>query len=184
MNSKKGRDEEVKAAYYKPADSDSCTKPNHVHPRFSVDQEDENPRISVPKIPKIYIPSVIIPPASMSKEIGKIHREVNGEVKSNTKSSPILRPRAVISSPDNDEMIGTINRNKEKKGTRASKSHVQTPTRHSPQCKNIQTKDHTDTEKPKDGTPRVRISQPASKGSAKNISFERGISRGSRTRAD
>lgn len=50
------------------------------------------------KIPKIYIPSVLMS-ESESKEITKRIRGADIEVKPKTKASPILRPRAVVSSP-------------------------------------------------------------------------------------
>lgn len=50
------------------------------------------------KIPKIYIPSVVMS-ESKSIEMNKRIRGTDIEAKQKTKASPILRPRAVVSSP-------------------------------------------------------------------------------------
>lgn len=52
----------------------------------------------VAKIPKIYIPSVVMS-ESEPTEMNKPIRGADIEVKQKPKASPIFRPRAVVSSP-------------------------------------------------------------------------------------
>lgn len=65
---------------------------------WSENNQEDDFQIYVAKIPKIYIPSVLMS-ESESKEMNKRIRGADIEVKPTTKASPILRPRAVVSSP-------------------------------------------------------------------------------------
>lgn len=62
------------------------------------DQEDDL-QIYVAKIPKIYVPSVLMSETESTEMNNKHNRGAGIEVKQKPKASPILRPRAVVSSP-------------------------------------------------------------------------------------
>ncbi|KNA05518.1 hypothetical protein SOVF_189590, partial [Spinacia oleracea] len=64
--------------------------------------------LSVAKVPRSYIPRSITPPPSLSKHTKKAESEDNG-IKPHIRASSIPRPRAVISSPDNDQILGCKN---------------------------------------------------------------------------
>ncbi|CAH2078332.1 unnamed protein product [Thlaspi arvense] len=115
----------------------SCLNSNYLQPRASENNQEQELKIYVAKIPKIYIPSVVLS-ESESTEITKHIRGADLEVKQKTKASPILRPRAVVSSPDNDEIIGSINRIEERKAKKGFKSNGHISNRAS-QRKNIDT---------------------------------------------
>jgi hypothetical protein len=75
---------------------------------------------------------------SESKEMNKPIRGADIEVKPITKASPTLRPRAVVSSPDNDAMIGNMNMIEERKAKKGLKSKDHIKSRAS-QLKNVNT---------------------------------------------
>ncbi|VVB12152.1 unnamed protein product [Arabis nemorensis] len=103
--------------------SGSCLNSNFPQSRVSENnQEEEDSQIYVvAKIPKVYIPSVVVISESKSVEMNKRIRGTDIKAKQKTKASPILRPRAVVSSPDNDAMIGSINRSEERKAKKGLK---------------------------------------------------------------
>ncbi|XP_026435900.1 uncharacterized protein LOC113333687 isoform X3 [Papaver somniferum] len=66
---------------------------------------------SVARVPKLYSPVLAAPSTSSSKAGEQKHeKQIEEDTKSNNEASSVLRPRAVLSSPDNDGMIGHINR--------------------------------------------------------------------------
>lgn len=100
----------------------------------------------VARMPKNYVPDIIRPTTSDQKGAEKNNEKSYDDNKSNIRASPVPRPRAVLSSPDNDVMIGSKNRTKRERSS-VLKNHNQTQNRHSQaQCKVIM---HND----KNGTP-------------------------------
>uniref|UniRef100_A0A7N2LXR8 Uncharacterized protein n=1 Tax=Quercus lobata TaxID=97700 RepID=A0A7N2LXR8_QUELO len=109
----------------------------------------ENEEISpayVAKIPKSYVPNVLVSTTSVSESLimptisasegaGEIDKKIDEDDKITIRASSILRPRAVLSSPDNDEMIGNKNRVKAKRPS-GLKNHNLVQSRHA-QCKII-----------------------------------------------
>lgn len=85
------------------------------------------------KIPKDYSPNVIKPATSESQE--ERTKMVGEDNKVNIRASSIPMPRAVVSSPENDLLIGKKNRNTTEKPS-ALKNHNSVQSRHS-QCKII-----------------------------------------------
>ncbi|KAK7391660.1 hypothetical protein VNO78_20077 [Psophocarpus tetragonolobus] len=84
----------------------------------------------VVKVPKCYVPHVPIPRVPVTDDSEEFNLESDSsrsekddntsETKVNIRAGPIPRPRAVISSPDNDILLG--NRNKSRDGRRLSAS--------------------------------------------------------------
>ncbi|KAK8289163.1 hypothetical protein V6Z12_D07G173600 [Gossypium hirsutum] len=75
-------------------------------------QEKENkinspPSNSISSITKAYITS---PTPKDGGTVKKNKKQIGKDMKSNVKASSVLPPRAVLSSPDNDRMIGSINK--------------------------------------------------------------------------
>ncbi|KAI3823064.1 hypothetical protein L1987_04490 [Smallanthus sonchifolius] len=67
------------------------------------------------------------PDAKISVKAGKVNRKVSEENKSNKKASSVLPPRAVLSSPENDAMHGTKNKNRiktQEAGFKCQNTHV------------------------------------------------------------
>ncbi|KAJ8633023.1 hypothetical protein MRB53_026359 [Persea americana] len=67
------------------------------------------------RIPKSYVPNVPMPSVAISKDIthrspGKNNEETDEKSRTHIRASPVPRPRAVLSSPDNDGMVGSRNR--------------------------------------------------------------------------
>ncbi|CAB79141.1 putative protein [Arabidopsis thaliana] len=110
---------------------------DHVCVEDMENNQEDDLQIYVAKIPKIYIPSVLMS-QSESKEMNKPIRGADIEVKPITKASPTLRPRAVVSSPDNDAMIGNMNMIEERKAKKGLKSKDHIKSRAS-QLKNVNT---------------------------------------------
>ncbi|KAK9280876.1 hypothetical protein L1049_003767 [Liquidambar formosana] len=77
--------------------------------------ENDSPPL-VTKIPKTRVPNLAMPLNSVSKgasqlpETKKNNKHVVDDAKPNARASSIPRPRAVVSSPDNDGMIGNMNK--------------------------------------------------------------------------
>ncbi|RZC81470.1 hypothetical protein C5167_044046 [Papaver somniferum] len=65
---------------------------------------------SVARVPKLYSPVLAVPSTSSAKGAQKHEKQIEEDTKSNNGASSVLRPRAVLSSPYNDGMIGHINR--------------------------------------------------------------------------
>ncbi|KAA8543417.1 hypothetical protein F0562_021088 [Nyssa sinensis] len=68
---------------------------------------------TVAKIPETSVPIFgmpLIPVSQGPKKNSRHTREVQEEIKSNARAPSVLRPRAVLSSPDNDELIGNKNK--------------------------------------------------------------------------
>ncbi|KAI9386703.1 hypothetical protein POPTR_010G065666v4 [Populus trichocarpa] len=95
--------------------------------------QDVSPPI-VARIPKSYVPNVIMPQVSVSEEAEKKSYSTE-EDRLNIRASSIPRPRAVLSSPDNDAVIGSNNRTKVARPT-ASKNNKLMESRHEP-CKAV-----------------------------------------------
>ncbi|KAH1129828.1 hypothetical protein J1N35_001206 [Gossypium stocksii] len=75
-------------------------------------QEKENkinspPSNSISSITNAYITS---PTPKDGGTVKKNKKQIGKDMKSNVKASSVLPPRAVLSSPDNDRMIGSINK--------------------------------------------------------------------------
>jgi hypothetical protein len=109
--------EDFKGPSLLPFNDDSCFP--------AKEHEDISPSY-VAKIPKSYVPNVhmsttsvseslIMPTISASKGAGEIDKNLDEDDKINIRANSILRPRAVLSSPDNDMMIGNNNRVKAKR---------------------------------------------------------------------
>ncbi|XP_022937426.1 uncharacterized protein LOC111443687 isoform X7 [Cucurbita moschata] len=82
---------------------------------------------STAKVPKVYSPNVVKPSTSESQD-----KRCN---RVNTRASSIPMPRAVLSSPENDLMIGKKNRKTTEKPS-VLKNHNSVQSRHS-QCKTV-----------------------------------------------
>nr|KJB10032.1 hypothetical protein B456_001G181400 [Gossypium raimondii] len=65
------------------------------------------PSNSISSITKAYITS---PTPKDGGTVKKNKKQIGKDMKSNVKASSVLPPRAVLSSPDNDRMIGSINK--------------------------------------------------------------------------
>ncbi|KAH0993710.1 hypothetical protein GBA52_005193 [Prunus armeniaca] len=93
--------------------------------------EKEHQDVSPPtiaRIPKSYVPSVVVPSISVAE--GEMKDSKMEELsKQNIRASSIPRPRAVLSSPENDTVIGNKNRIKAERPS-ALKNHnlVKKPT--------------------------------------------------------
>ncbi|KAI3984683.1 hypothetical protein MKX01_039300 [Papaver californicum] len=93
---------------------------------------------SVARVPKLYSPILAAPSTSSSKGAQKYEKQIEEDTKSNSGASSVLRPRAVLSSPDNDGMIGHINQlsrvrpSATKKKDLGEKSRV--PSKVNPRC--------------------------------------------------
>ncbi|XP_023538643.1 uncharacterized protein LOC111799527 isoform X1 [Cucurbita pepo subsp. pepo] len=83
---------------------------------------------STAKVPKVYSPNVVKPSTSESQADKRCN-------KVNTRASSIPMPRAVLSSPENDLMIGKKNRKPTEKPS-VLKNHNSVQSRHS-QCKTV-----------------------------------------------
>ncbi|MCL7049735.1 hypothetical protein MKW94_027180 [Papaver nudicaule] len=67
-------------------------------------------RPSVARVPTSYSPIFAAPSTSSSSKGSQKHeKKTDEDTKGNTGATSVLRPRAVLSSPDNDGMIGQIN---------------------------------------------------------------------------
>ncbi|KAH9620951.1 hypothetical protein KSS87_010700 [Heliosperma pusillum] len=66
--------------------------------------------LSVAKVPKLHTPTSITPPHALPKAQVKSELESDDTNRKHNRASSIPRPRAVISSPDNDELLGSKNR--------------------------------------------------------------------------
>lgn len=108
--------EDLKGISLLPMKDDSC---------FPVKEHEDISPPYVAKIPASYVPNVlmsttsvseglIIPTISVSEEAKKNDKNFEEDDKINIRANSILRPRAVLSSPDNDVMIGNKNRMKVK----------------------------------------------------------------------
>ncbi|CAK7327317.1 unnamed protein product [Dovyalis caffra] len=82
---------------------------------------------TIARIPKSYVPNVIMPKVSVSEGTEKKNNFT--EDRPNIRASLIPRPRAVLSSPDNDAVIGNNNRTKVARPT-ASKNNKLIQSRH------------------------------------------------------
>lgn len=90
-------------------------------------QEDYPPTIA--RVPSSYIPNFgeTVPPKSKGR--GNSQKQVHGCERENIRASSIPRPRAVLSSPDNDAVIGSKEKIKAKRHP-VSKVHSLIQTRH------------------------------------------------------
>ncbi|XP_042974271.1 uncharacterized protein LOC122305793 isoform X3 [Carya illinoinensis] len=65
----------------------------------------------VDRITKVHVPNIRTQSSPMSQGTMKNNfKHVSTNSKSNVRANSVLRPRAVLSSPDNDGMIGSINK--------------------------------------------------------------------------
>lgn len=113
---------------------------------FPANEHEEISPAYVAKIPKSYVPNVLVsttsvseslimPTISASEEAGEIDKKIDEDDKISIRAGSILRPRAVLSSPDNDVMIGNKNSVKAKRPS-GLKNHNLVQSRHA-QCKII-----------------------------------------------
>ncbi|XP_077229743.1 uncharacterized protein LOC143862559 [Tasmannia lanceolata] len=79
-----------------------------VQDRCSQGNEDQNDSPPHAKVPKTYIPNV--PLSSIAVEKVNNNNEVDEDIRPYIRASSVPRPRAVLSSPDNDDMIGSMNK--------------------------------------------------------------------------
>ncbi|XP_059625197.1 uncharacterized protein LOC132268358 [Cornus florida] len=89
-------------------ESPPCTLGSHVEE----DNQNQSPP-SVAKIPETSVPKskmTFKPPSKGPGKISKHTKVVQEDIKPKVRDSSVLRPRAVLSSPDNDEMIGNKNK--------------------------------------------------------------------------
>ncbi|KAI9196212.1 hypothetical protein LWI28_021986 [Acer negundo] len=97
--------------------------------------EKEHRDVSPPfiaRVPKSYATTNVVTPT-----ISSCKEKIDENDKPNIRATPILRPRAVLSSPDNDAVIGNKNRNKAERPT-ALKNRNPVQNRHlNVQCKVI-----------------------------------------------
>lgn len=94
-------------SFYQALDSLSL----HSYPSPAVkEHKDESPPVVV-RIPKSYVSKSDMPLAPVSKGSAKsINRNVIEEEKQNIRASSVPRPRAVLSSPDNDGIVRSKNK--------------------------------------------------------------------------
>ncbi|KAL5712034.1 hypothetical protein ACHQM5_014243 [Ranunculus cassubicifolius] len=90
--------------------------------QFFTDKEyTEDSPPTVAKVPKSYVPSFTTPSISLSKE--KNNRETE-DSRPNIRASSVPPPRAVLSSPDNDGLIGSRNQLSKEKPSVMKKSNL------------------------------------------------------------
>ncbi|GMP99293.1 hypothetical protein CsSME_00046817 [Camellia sinensis var. sinensis] len=110
--------EEQDDSFTLPYNSDSIPLPKNVSqsPSLLDSTAKENQNDSLPsgdKIPKPYVPKLsmtLFPLSKGPKKNSRHTRELQEDTKLPISSSSIPRPRAVVSSPDNDKMIGNQNK--------------------------------------------------------------------------
>ncbi|KAF9612197.1 hypothetical protein IFM89_038610 [Coptis chinensis] len=76
---------------------------------------------SIARIPKFYVPSFTLPSISSSK--GENNKETE-DIRQNIRASSIPPPRAVLSSPDNDGIIGNRNQASGERNSIMKKSNL------------------------------------------------------------
>ncbi|XP_058101452.1 uncharacterized protein LOC131245780 isoform X2 [Magnolia sinica] len=86
-----------------------------LHDRHSPGNEYRDNSPPHARIPKSYVPITPMPSVAASKGTarplkGKNNKEIDADSKTNIRASSVPRPRAVLSSPDNDGMIGSRNK--------------------------------------------------------------------------
>eukprot|EP00257_Ricinus_communis_P020988 XP_015580364.1 uncharacterized protein LOC8265730 [Ricinus communis] len=129
--------------------------------------------VPIAKIPKTYVPNILLPTESASEGVDN-KSSSDEEDRPNIRASLVPRPRAVISSPDNDALIANKNRVKATQPS-ALKNHNLIRSRHA-QCKVVpsQAIDESplNTSKSKDTTDK-KIDVRGTKGSATVLSSQR-----------
>ncbi|KAB1219343.1 hypothetical protein CJ030_MR3G001174 [Morella rubra] len=80
---------------------------------------------NVAKIPAYYVPNVLLSTISVTEGAGNNDNKFDDDDKISIRATPILRPRAVVSSPDNDVLIGTKNRSQVKQPSPLKNRHAQ-----------------------------------------------------------
>ncbi|KAJ4722799.1 Atp-dependent rna helicase dbp-7 [Melia azedarach] len=98
--------------------------------------------IFIARVPKSPLQNLVPPTISTSKddstsstEAEKNYEKIVEKEKPNIKATPVMRPRAVLSSPDNDAVIGNKNRIKAER-PKVLRKHDMVPNRHvNAQCK-------------------------------------------------
>ncbi|KAK1362627.1 hypothetical protein POM88_047101 [Heracleum sosnowskyi] len=107
-------------------------------PSPPVKELEDNSLPSVVRIPKSYVSKPIMPLAPVSKGSAKsINRKIVEEEKQNIRASSVPRPRAVLSSPDNDGLLKSKQKSRQEISS-GLKNHNQRQNRHA-QCKVIPT---------------------------------------------
>lgn len=120
--------------FYKALDALSL----HNFPSPPVKELEDNSLPSVVRIPKSYVSKPVMPMAPVSKGSAKsINRKIVEEEKQNIRASSVPRPRAVLSSPDNDGILGSKEKSKQEISS-GLKNHNQRQNRHV-RCKVIPT---------------------------------------------
>ncbi|GMN53321.1 hypothetical protein TIFTF001_022458 [Ficus carica] len=153
---------------------------HHDFPDFSSPEEHEDDTLvpSIAKVPKSYIPNIAVSPSndmpkvvsmpkiSVLKEAEQDNREADDEDgKQHRRACSIPRPRAVLSSPDNDMVIGNRNRSKTERSS-VLKNRKLPQNKHA-QCKVIPntTEDSVKTKKSKEDRDQNESNLKGSKGS-------------------
>lgn len=95
--------------------------------------QDDSPQVTA-RIPKSFVPRVLIPSLSTFKEDD---RKSNEENRPNIRASSVPRPRAVLSSPENDAITGSKNKNVAVRSPGSMKQKL-TKSKHA-QCKVVNT---------------------------------------------
>ncbi|XWS08727.1 hypothetical protein CRYUN_Cryun40dG0025900 [Craigia yunnanensis] len=101
---------------------------------FPVKRHQDVSPMRTARIPESYVPDVEKPSDSASEEAEKNKTKTDEEARPNSRVSSTPRPRAVISSPDNDAVIGNKNRIKGEYRT-ALKNHNRVQNRHTTQSR-------------------------------------------------
>ncbi|XP_074338162.1 uncharacterized protein LOC141675724 [Apium graveolens] len=106
-----GDEDDYTTRFFKALDALSL----HNFPSPPVKELEDNSPPSVVRIPKSYISKPVMPMAPVSKGSAKsINRKIVEEEKQNIRASSVPRPRAVLSSPDNDGILKSQQKSRQK----------------------------------------------------------------------
>ncbi|XVF38537.1 hypothetical protein REPUB_Repub20aG0110500 [Reevesia pubescens] len=122
------------------------------------------------RIPKSYVPQIEKPSDSVPEEAEKKKKNIDEEDRPNIRVSSTPRPRAVISSPDNDAVIGNKNRIKGEHRA-ALKNHNMVQNRHTTRS-HIFARGPVKTRKSKDDAD-CKLEVKGKKGSGTTVSNQR-----------
>ncbi|XP_022760359.1 uncharacterized protein LOC111306757 isoform X2 [Durio zibethinus] len=137
---------------------------------FPVKRHQDVSSMPTARIPESYVPEIEKPSDSATEEAKKNKIKTDEEDRPNIRVSLTPRPRAVISSPDNDAVIGNKNRIKGEHRT-ALKNHNMVQNRHSTGS-HIFARSPVKTRKSKDDAD-CNVEIKAKKGSGTTISNQR-----------
>ncbi|XVF62772.1 hypothetical protein PTKIN_Ptkin09bG0035300 [Pterospermum kingtungense] len=137
---------------------------------FPVKRHQDVSPVFAARIPKSYVPAVEKPSDSAPEEAEKNKTKTDEEVRPNLRVSSTPRPRAVISSPDNDAVIGNKNRIKKEHRT-ALKNNNMVQNRHTTRS-HIYARSPVNTRKSEDDTD-CNFEIKGKKGSGTTVSSRR-----------